>query len=397
MILPSDSSRPAFRASVPRLLDPDLLKEQGPVSFPTDLVPPSLLLQNSPKLEDRYQSEKGVSGQARPTLNLFERPMGSLYLPQELAEMKIPRAIPIDEETLLPLPNLPETQAPIPRAIPIDEETLLPIAESVKPVPPPSQLPPAKPSSPPSQPVSEPSTTPEPRYQKSPYHDPKKFVPTFPMMAYHESGIYRNRKDPYGVGAITYPSRKQDSGGKTYGTYQFETYVYKNGTRGSAAKVANSTMMRFLKWDKNPFAAELNAVVKRYGVASSQFDQAWKKLASEQNLALGKAQEAFVLHDKKSKVDAFLAEAQLSEDVKQDPRIFDLVLGTLNHVDSLATPIPKLLARKQREAGRKLSADEVGKIITTFKGTQISNWFISSPKAHKGIRDRFKSEGRVFA
>jgi hypothetical protein len=370
MLLPPDQLRQIAQGRVSRLLENTsvapptsaLLKPGAdPVSepFPAALQP-----------QDQLQAAKAFSGQAQASLSLFEHPLGSLYQRPELIA------------------------TPIPRAIPIDEGTLLPIASGSPSAPAPVKAPPVK-TSPETAP--EPSTVPEPRYEKSPYHDPKKFVPSFPMMAYHESGSYRNRKDPYGVGAITYPSRKQDSGGKTYGTYQFETYVYKNGSRGSDAKVANSTMMRFLKWDKNPFAAELNAVVKRYGVASSQFDQAWKKLASEQNLALGKAQEAFVLHDKMSKVDAFLADAQLSEEVKQDPRIFDLVLGTLNHVDSLAAPIPKMLARKQREAGHKLSANEVGKIITAFKGTQISNWFVSSPKAHKGIRDRFKSEGRVFA
>jgi hypothetical protein len=367
MLLPPDQLRQIAQGRVTRLLEntPAVAPRLDP--FKPGAEPVSDPLPAALQPQDQLQAAKAFSGQAQASLTLFDQPLGSLYQRPELIATPIPRAIPIDEETLLPIASGPPSPVKSPPAKSLPEN------------------------------APEPSTVPEPRYEKSPYHDPKKFVPSFPMMAYHESGSYRNRKDPYGVGAITYPSRKQDSGGKTYGTYQFETYVYKNGSRGSAAKVANSTMMRFLKWDKNPFAAELNAVVKRYGVASSQFDQAWKKLASEQNLALGKAQEAFVLHDKKSKVDAFLADAQLSEEVKQDPRIFDLVLGTLNHVDSLATPIPKMLARKQREAGHKLSANEVGKIITAFKGTQISNWFVSSPKAHKGIRDRFKSEGRVFA
>lgn len=378
MLLPPDQLRQIAQGRVTRLLDNT--QPAGPVSgtlganlpaqTSTELLNSTIGITLRP--QDQFKSDKGLSGQAQASLSLFDSPTGSLYPRSSLIEPSIPRAIPIDEETLLPIAFPPKPSRPAaPPAAPVASPDGAPAATS--------------------------TDTPEPRYEKSPYHDPKKFVPTYPMMAYHESGAYRNSKDPYGVGAITYPTRKQDAGGKTYGTYQFETYVYKNGSRGSSAKVANSTMMRFLKWDKNPFAAELNAVVKRYGMASRQFDQAWKKLATEQNQALGKAQEAFVLHDKKSKVDAFLAEAQLSDAVKQDPRIFDLVLGTLNHVDSLAAPIPKLLARKQREAGRPLTSNEVGRIITSFKGSQISSWFISSPKAHKGIRDRFKTEGSVFA
>lgn len=240
------------------------------------------------------------------------------------------------------------------------------------------------------------STASAPLYGKSKNHDPQKFVPSYSIMAYWESGIYRTASDPYAVGAITNPSKKQDLGGKTYGTYQFESYVYRGGTKGTNRQLRNSTLMRFLRWSGNPYGAQLKTVADTHGIASSQFDEAWKQLAKDSNQAFGQVQEAFLLHDKKAKVDAFLSEAEVSDEVKNDPRIFDLVLGTKNHVDSLSNSIPGYLARRQKELGRKMTPNEVGEAITWFKGTRVKSWFRSSPKAHDGVRNRFKAEGKIF-
>jgi hypothetical protein len=359
------------------MLPPDQLRiAQGRISRlleqvrPVGIMPPPPAKETAPQppsfTQDRFQAATPLPApavMAQPVINIFEvslPPLHSIY--------KRPALAPAQASPTSPSIGIP------PKAIPVPE------SDAVAAIP-----------------AAPPSSSAEPAYEKSRYHDPLKFVPTYPMMAYHESGEYRNAKDPYAVGAITFPTKQQDLGGKTYGAYQFESYVYKNGTRGKSSQVNNSTLVRFLKSPNNPFGSQLKQVADRYGIASTQFDQLWKKFAAENNQAFGKAQEAFLLQDKKSKVDEFLTEAQLSDTVKKDPRIFDLVLGTLNHVDSLAEPIPTMLARKQREKGRPLSADEVGQLITWFKGTKVTSWFISSPKAQKGVRNRFRDEGKVFA
>jgi hypothetical protein len=51
----------------------------------------------------------------------------------------------------------------------------------------------------------------------------------------------------------------------------------------------------------------------------------------------------------------------------------------------------------QERAGRKFSANEIGKALADYKETKISSWFRSSPGAHAGIENRFEAEGRQFA
>ncbi|MBT9544855.1 MAG: hypothetical protein IV090_05650 [Candidatus Sericytochromatia bacterium] len=234
-------------------------------------------------------------------------------------------------------------------------------------------------------------------YQRSRYHDDSKFVPQFPMAAFHESGVYRRDWDPYAVGAISRPKKGDDLGGKTYGTYQFESSVYIDGTSRGGKGGAGSTLSRFINDPANPFGSHLKAAAQKYGLASKAFDALWTKFAREHNQAFGLAQEAFVHKDKGDNVQRFMDLAKLSPEVRQDPRIQDLIMGTTNHVGELADGAARHLAGLQERAGRKFSANEIGKALADYKETKISSWFRSSPGAHAGIENRFEAEGRQFA
>lgn len=241
-----------------------------------------------------------------------------------------------------------------------------------------------------------PQTDPGSMYQRSPWHDDSKFVPAFAMTAFHESGSYRKADDPYAVGAITRPSRRQDLGGKTYGTYQFESSVYADGSTSGSRRAAGSTLMRFVNSPGNPFGPQLREAAEKYGIASPGFDEVWKQLAQTQNKAFGEAQQAFLLADRSQSVDGFMNRAQLSDEVRNDPRIVDLVMGTTNQVASLADGVADFLAQKQASLGRKLSVEEVGVAITDYKKEHIGSWFKSSPEAQAGIRNRYNEEQAVF-
>lgn len=234
-------------------------------------------------------------------------------------------------------------------------------------------------------------------YQRSRHHDDNKFVPQFPMAAFHESGVYRRDWDPYAVGAISRPKKSDDLGGKTYGTYQFESSVYVDGTSRNNRGGNGSTLHRFINDPANPFGAHLKATAQQYGLSSKAFDALWTKFAREHNQAFGAAQEAFVLKDKGDNVSNFMELAKLSPEVRQDPRIVDLIMGTTNHVGGLADSAARHLAQLQQRTGRPLTANEVGTALAEYKETRISSWFRSSPGAHAGLENRFNAEARAFA
>lgn len=231
---------------------------------------------------------------------------------------------------------------------------------------------------------------------RSRHHDDSKFVPTYRATAQSESDQYRTKADPYAVGAVTHPSKDDDLGGKTYGTYQFESYVYNDGTDAGEKLRDASTVMRFVRWDKNPFGKELQAVIKEHGVASEQFDQKWAELTTRDNKAFGKAQEDFLLLDVKAKVDAWFDKAGVDATARKDPELFDVVLGTLNQYDSLAGGMAEHIAAKQKAAGKTLTADEIGVALQEYKWDKVTTHFKSSPKAHSGIRNRVNREGALF-
>ncbi len=235
----------------------------------------------------------------------------------------------------------------------------------------------------------------------SPHHDESKFVPTYRATAQSESDKYRTKDDPYAVGAISKPNKDEDLGGKTYGTYQFESYVYRDGTHASDALRDNSTVIRFINWDKNPFGAELKVVLKASGVASDAFDKKWAELTKRDNKGFGKAQQDFLLIDAKAKVDAFFDRAEIDPAARKDARLFDVVLGTLNQYFKLADGMADYIAATQKAAmekpgGKKLTADQIGVALQDYKWGKVSTHFKSSPKAHEGIRNRVNREGALF-
>ncbi len=227
-------------------------------------------------------------------------------------------------------------------------------------------------------------------------HDPEKFVPKYPMTAYHESSIYRKNDDPYAVGAVTKPTKQQDLGGKTYGTYQFESYHYPDGTKNKK-HAAGSTAQRFTDWEDNPYGAELQDVVAKHGMASAEYDALWKKLSSEKNKSFGSAQERFLEHDQGDAVQALLNTAGASDTAKKDPRLFDLAMGTRNQYGGLATTHAKAAATQQKASGKTFSANEIGQAMQQSKSDKVTTNFASSPKAWPGIRNRIKDEKAVFA
>ncbi|MBM76554.1 MAG: hypothetical protein CMK59_14195 [Proteobacteria bacterium] len=232
-------------------------------------------------------------------------------------------------------------------------------------------------------------------YGHSKYHDEEKFVPSFPMMAYHESGKYRSKNDPYAVGAVTNPKKNDDLGGKTYGIYQFESFVHSGGNHKSKA-AKGSTVMRFVRWEKNPFGKQMQTIVDKHGIASLEFDALWQTLAAKQNNDFGKAQQDFIRHDKGQKVIPWMKRAKLSDKVQADDAFFDLVLGTLNQTGGLANKTADHIAAMQKKEGRYFSVKEAANILIDHKISNIPNWFKSSPDAHKGILNRYTAEKKAF-
>lgn len=305
-------------------------------------------------------------------------------------------AAPVDQSAFEQYMAVPSSLRPE-EAAPDPAQTQPDPADPNKPVTPPT---PDKPADAPAGVDAPAKPNPQPTgrmYQRSPHHDPAKFIPQFPMAAFHESGVYRRDWDPYAVGAISKPKKSDDLGGKTYGTYQFESSMYLDGSSRGNRGGRGSTLDRFINDPANPFGPHLKAAAQTHGLASRAFDALWTKFAREHNLAFGQAQEAFVLKDKGNSVQNFMKLAKLSPEVSRDPRIIDLVMGTLNHVDSLANGAAIHLARLQERAGRSFSANEIGKALTEYKETKITSWFISSPGAHRGIENRFEAENRVFS
>ena len=235
---------------------------------------------------------------------------------------------------------------------------------------------------------------------RSAYHKDDAFIPTYRVTAEAESDIYRTKDDPYAVGAITNPRQEDDDGGKTYGTYQFESYVYRDGTQKSKGAVSGSTLMRFIQWEGNPYGPELQKVVTAHGVASAEFDAKWKELTTKDNKAFGKAQEAFLEHDVAGDVASFFDRAGASQAARADADLYDVAIGTRNQYGSLTNGMADAVAAKQAEAKKKsnqdFSAAEFGRALQDDKESKVATQFKSSPKAQPGIHDRIARERKLF-
>jgi peptidoglycan hydrolase-like protein with peptidoglycan-binding domain len=229
---------------------------------------------------------------------------------------------------------------------------------------------------------------------KSRWHDESKFVPKYASTAYSESGIFRGQHDPYAVGAISNPTRKQDLGGKTYGVYQFESSVYRDGsTRGKKA-VQGSTAARFLNWEGNPYGPELKAIVNKHGMASPQFDEAWRRISHDDNKAFGEVQQQFMELEREEQVSKTFDQMGASEEARKDPRLADLVMGTRNQYAGLSNGIAKHVGARNKDG--QLTADQIGKMVQDYKRSRVKSHFKSSPKAHKGIYNRIAREKAMF-
>lgn len=237
--------------------------------------------------------------------------------------------------------------------------------------------------------------TPTPKGElKSRWHDDDKFVPRYASTAYSESSIYRKESDPYAVGAISNPTRRQDLGGKTYGVYQFESSVYRDGSTRGRKAVAGSTASRFANWEGNPYGEEMRAVIAKHGMGSRQFDAMWKQLSADDNKAFGEVQQAFMELENKERMEKFFAGINASDTVREDARMQDLAMGTWNQYSGLTHGMMRHLAANNTEG--QLDADALGKMLQDYKRARVKSHFRSSPGAHKGIYNRIARERAMF-
>jgi hypothetical protein len=230
---------------------------------------------------------------------------------------------------------------------------------------------------------------------RSASHSSTAFIPTYRATAYSESDSYRTKADPYAVGAITRPTADDDDGGKTYGTYQFESFIYKDGSKKSDSAVADSTIMRFVNWSDNPYRERLSAVVKKNGVASAEFDTLWGELTGKENKAFGKAQEKFLQHDVGGKVTAFFDAAKVPASLRTDPDLYDVAIGTLNQYNTLTASMATALAARIAKMSAP-TADQVGAALQDIKSGNVKSNFKSSPNAWDGINARIDREKALF-
>jgi hypothetical protein len=207
----------------------------------------------------------------------------------------------------------------------------------------------------------------------------------------------RTRADPYAVGAMTNPEQDDDDGGRTYGTYQFESYVYRDGSHKSDAARDGSTLARFVNWADNPYGEELREVVAEHGLASAEFNAVWTDLTSRDNRAFGQAQERFLEHDTQAAVTGFYDRGRVPADARTDPEMHDLAIGTVNQYGGLANGMADHLASTQRASETPLSTDQLGRSLQDFKAQNVETNFRRSPNAWAGIRERIARERRMFA
>lgn len=229
----------------------------------------------------------------------------------------------------------------------------------------------------------------------SPWHDQARFVPAYLATAYSESNTLRSALDPYAVGAISSPRRREDLGGKSYGTYQFESYVYADGSRNDA-RAATATVVRFVDWAPGPLGDALRVAADDHGVASSEFDAVWRALAVSSNREFGLLQQGFLESTAREDVHAFFTLAQVDTPARSDPRLFDLAMGTVNQYGGLSQGIAEHVRAERQRLGRPMTADEVGRAMQTIKLQNLHLNFESSPGAWDGVRRRIEREAAMF-
>ena len=99
-----------------------------------------------------------------------------------------------------------------------------------------------------------------------------------------------------------------------------------------------------------------------------------------------------MLQETEGKAVEFFNRAGLSEDIRNDPAMVDLVLGTINQVGGLATDAADHLKSVAASRGRPLTGAEASQELIQFKMSKIPGWFQSSPDAQQGVRNRYEAE-----
>lgn len=203
------------------------------------------------------------------------------------------------------------------------------------------------------------------------------FVPRYKSTANNESSVFRTQKDPYAVGAIS--SGKGDLGGKSYGVYQFPSN-----------RSVSTTLYDFINWSRNPFSAQL----KKYVVASTNFDNVWKELAITNNKEFGLIQEKFAAEVAWAPLlQKFAKISTVNLDTRSD-KLLDIVVGTVNQYNTISQRIARYIAEN---GGNNLSDNQIGLLIQNYKLANVANHFkSSSPSVRRGITSRILRERRAF-
>ena len=64
--------------------------------------------------------------------------------------------------------------------------------------------------------------------------------------------------------------------------------------------------------------------------------------------------------------------------------------------DVLANKTADHIAAEQKRLEREFNVNEAAEVLIDHKISNVTNWFKSSPRAHKGIRNRYKAEKTAF-
>jgi len=201
------------------------------------------------------------------------------------------------------------------------------------------------------------------------------FVPKYPITAYHESGIYRRKGDPYAVGAVS--SGKGDFGGKSYGVYQFPSSD-------------PSHLKSFINWKGNPFGERL----KKFPIGSSGFDAEWKSLGLDSNKKFGQAQETYHRNFEWNKQLSGFSSKSGVDFTGRSESLVDVVVGSVNQYGSLTTGQANYINSK---GGNSLSDREIGVHLQNYKLANYQNNFrSSSPRVREAVKNRIIRERNIF-
>jgi hypothetical protein len=237
------------------------------------------------------------------------------------------------------------------------------------------------------------------------------FVPLYIRTADAESAEFRKFTrplgDPYAVGGFS-PDGAGDRGGKSYGTYQFETYrTGKDGATITALGKQNhneetSTVRRFVKSD----LARDFPKLAQFTPASEAFDKAWKEYATTFNKAFGEAQERFMISLHVQELTAWFTTANVVDGARSNALLTDIVMGSINQYGTHATWWATAVAKARTAKGSALTVKEIGYAMQDAKLADVNSTIADISKGHfantpkpsvlVGVRNRIIEERRLF-